>query len=759
MQIIRYFSSGKTFTLKGKAESERGLIIRTVQDLFSLIELAKEGKNPNKYQVSISIYHISRERIVDLLEPMNPKKEPLETRLIQDSSTLEREIKGLSEHSLKSAMAINGYIERSETLRKMQCAEEEDKELCLKTHYIVLIKLYEVEKNSRKLLSQMQFVELASSEQQHFNEQNEIVAKILSDNFSNLAIRLLKHSLSEISESRDQLQRCLDLSMKPNCPLLLICCIDPNREKFDYNSEAVAYAAKIRACILSAFQKDEDDFYNRNANTVPIREDALIKDEKYNDAIMLIKDNQNSRSISNKRSTEPNLAPFNDLKNSSTEPRMLRERTFDAPKLSLPVQDRLTTDLTGEIRGSKSQTLGIRSSPEEQKFEEDLYKVKQQIAERERETEIRQSYRKSNEFRVENGTLLEPNIIEPEIALNNDKETLGLPPEIPENFQNMPFAQNPDYAQPKYSQRGSPEFSKLQSENNIPKPVFSEDAQKIMEKYYGDSKKAESENEEDIIENVKKLENNQENDDLKSKLEKMEEKSKDMAKSLKIYLKGTQDDQAVTMQKFEQVYEEMRTQYENYISDLENKLQIAEQNFAQLEKTKNAEIEEQAKEFKKKVKTKDAEFADLADQVNDFQGKIQAMERDLEESRNDNIKLIEEIKRLQNERNEKYVDSNELKKKDKEIEKLMHELDEMKEIVKEKKKESLKNEQTIKDLNKEISEIRKLADQGNNELNEKNDEELKLKQIIDENKKLMSDMKQKLEKTKLSKVFLFSFEK
>ena len=102
---------------------------------------------------------------MDLIE--SSSKKPLEV-IIEDNelSKDNRIIKGLSEHVMKKAEDLLKYIERADTIRKIQASEEQDKDISLKMHTFLLFNLYSKSKKGKSQLSRIQFVELAGSEQE-----------------------------------------------------------------------------------------------------------------------------------------------------------------------------------------------------------------------------------------------------------------------------------------------------------------------------------------------------------------------------------------------------------------------------------------------------------------------------------------------------------------------------------------------------------------------------------------------------------------
>ena len=72
-------------------------------------------------------------------------------------------------------------------------------------------------------------------------------------------------------ESRDQLEKCLDITMSGHSPVLFVCCIPPGADKQKNTLSALQYVAKIRSCDSS--------------NSYPEREDLPEKDKEEEDQI------------------------------------------------------------------------------------------------------------------------------------------------------------------------------------------------------------------------------------------------------------------------------------------------------------------------------------------------------------------------------------------------------------------------------------------------------------------------------------------
>lgn len=256
--------------MKGKQAEERGCMVRGIEDLFSLIDLSREGRNTGGQEIGISMYHIYNEKIVDLLEPHTGNMKTLEIIQTQEEGmTAHTKIKGLSQHILKGAYDCQSYFQRASKVCKIESTEQQDPDIHLRAHTVVLITLFKQIKGVKKIHSQIQFVELASSEQAV--EKNKYKVKsAITTNFNNLSVKLLKHAQRKINSSKDKLQQCLDITMDVGNKVLFACCVAPSLQKLMHSLPALKFAAKIKECIDGPHRTNDG-----NREELPEREENM----------------------------------------------------------------------------------------------------------------------------------------------------------------------------------------------------------------------------------------------------------------------------------------------------------------------------------------------------------------------------------------------------------------------------------------------------------------------------------------------------
>ena len=324
-----------------------------------------------------------------------------------------------------------------------------------------------------------------------------------------------------------------------------------------------------------------------------------------------------------------------------------------------------------------------KSMPEELRFEEDLQKVKQRIEDQKR-----------NDFKMGMAKSVYDN------SMEEDERNL-LPPELDES-------------------------------------ALSEDARRIVEKYYPQDEAQPYRDESEDI-------------NVRTRLEDIEAKSDSIGKLIKTLLKGSGQSNAV--QQFNSVNEEAKMVYEGYIQNLEvknDKLELMTQNFQKGFKEIERELINSTKEKKRIIKRKDEEITNLHDQIEMMEEEINKLKTELRKTKDENTDLAAEVSIY----NETTVSSNDMKGK--QIIKLNNEISDLNASIKDKKKELSKNSETIRCMNKEISELkRKLSDQSQKiqELNETlNDSKNKL----EDQKKIVTEVMAKSDKVHAKKVIIFN---
>jgi len=494
------------------------------QELFSLIDV-------KDYEVWISIYCLYEDNIIDLIDA----KDSLTTSHPIANTLLNLNVKDLSECSLKNSLSINGYLERSDSLKRVKASEVQDSEFEHKCHTITLLRLYNTK--NKRLVSQVQFIELAGSEQR--------INKI-ADNFTNLSLYLLKHSLGEVFEIKDQLQSYLKMSMIPESPVLFVCCVAPDKEYFEANTDALKFASRIRLCIQSAISKSPvithttDICQVRNSeqdNCIKIVDQdishmynkGLSKDKfsvksEYKDIPMrnkeLVVDTGNGYRDSNsyKKSNEP----------------VYKSRYGEQPRYSLTVEEPKscrsylkTKDFSSDSYRPRSRLYQseYKKSLEEINFEEKLNKVKQEID------------------RCENN----------ELVRNYKESTIS-------NYNNK---------------------------DDIP---FSTNARRIVEKYYPTKALMQENKDNDLHE-----------DEIKNKLEEMEAKSNTIVNSLKTLL-NKPSSQPVKHDGYVIELEERVKGIEKIVSHLQRELEDKDRELKEYVDSTQEEIRKKDKEIQSKLK-------------------------------------------------------------------------------------------------------------------------------------------------------------
>ncbi len=708
---------------------------RAAQELFSLFELAKEGKTDRKYGLTISIYHVYKERIADLLEAAEAKKGTLAVTLLpadQATAAEERTVSGLSEHTMKSAATVFPYLERASTLRKAQDSTEQEGEIAARTHTFVLLRLYVSSTKSKKpgkLLSQLQFVELAGSERAEERDPKDPFRSALSACFSDLSIRLLKHALGEQTDPRDQLQRCLDLSMRLGSPVLMVCCVPPVGPKIVQSVAALGFVDKIRTCIGSA-------------RSVPRNEGAAALTEAVPDVEAEREDPPPPRSEAAER--QPPAPEVEQMLGTSRfapppPPESARELPVSESLLPPPRKTVAAEELSSRLTLSQTAS-GLGKSVHEAQFEEDLRRVKHRVAEQEREDSARKY------TRAERDSASPPP--REELPMRYEPENIE-----PVGRSRVQPAERENYHAGGEKPRRSPEFVQSQHQSL----VMSEDARKIVDRYYTQANTSH----EDVLgetqqhdagaeSGTRPTRGGEEDEELRKKLDKIESKAKDITKSLKKVVKysETEGEQMRTAQQYDTVYEELKTTYENHLQEIQQRMEEMARDLD--DKTAAVEALQQArskksKDCRKKLAAKDEELKILSEHAHSLEETLLGRENSLSELKSEKEQLERETSELKQQLEQKSgVVTEKTEKHSKELDTLNAEVTELRQKLKERKQALGTVDTEKQDMVREIAELRRQID-GKAECERTMREEAKaMRAQIEELRRENEEMKQKV---------------
>ena len=235
--------SGKTHTFKDK----QGCILKSTEDILNQINKS------HTTELKISMHVVYDGRLYDLIN--NSKNvEPIE-------------LEELSTKQVKDIRDVQDCLKCAEKREKVLMIEEKDEGFKRRSHYVVLLTLKKKTKE-KEVLSRMQFVKLADTEQA-VDRTKPKIAKAIASDFNNLSIRLLNHALLKDKENKSKLEKVLKLST--NNKVLFLCFVNPQHTKLKDSLAALKFSHRILECINKKLDKQS----NLEANNKEERADRV----------------------------------------------------------------------------------------------------------------------------------------------------------------------------------------------------------------------------------------------------------------------------------------------------------------------------------------------------------------------------------------------------------------------------------------------------------------------------------------------------
>jgi len=676
--------SGKTYTLKGKQGADRGSTLRAVEEIFNMIDLAKEGKSPNSanIEVCLSIYAIYNNKLFDLLEHSNTNLKPLE--LITDSLS-KPSIKNLAQHTLKGTYDCQSYFQRAEKTKKILAVEEQDPDFNSRAHQIVLLTLYKPAKNDRKILSKAQFIELANSEQA-VDKTKPKIAKSLAANFNAISVKILNHALMKDKHSHDKLVKCAEISMEPSASVLFCCCAAPSIEKLKHTLPALKFSSKIMECI------DGKLSFHEQSKPLGDIEENLEMNQSYKP-----KSSENYPQIN---VVPPEIQSTPTLKN---EQKDVEELHKSLSKVRAEIQE-LENEKIQTARPYNQSTIarGYQPALNTEKLRRnrtEFYTEHENSQESYRKLPIEtETYRKSP---IKNNYYPATKVQKPWKTVYEDRELSDSPSrkgyETNKNEERMSFA----------------ERKNIEQENVKHSMTLSKDAENIVKKYSrmttGEIAPQE-ENEENVNNNVSPQKMSI---DYEEKLNSIEQRSKSIAKTLKRLTTETSNftPNSAISQQYENLFAETKAIYGKMIDNLTLRNAELEAKLASHRDEiykKDLDLSAAKKLASKSAETKENEIEELRAKLAEYEENAKRMASEMEETHNLNRSAIRKLDDL-NANHELILKEAEMKYKN-ENDLLKDQVAEMKAKLKEKNETLVKQQNIHNNDNKEIAELKyKLA--------------------------------------------------
>ena len=200
--------SGKSFTIRGGEGKKRGLALRSVELLLTIVE-----RQRSRIQIKVSVIAIFDEKIIDLLNKQSPPEEFIISKTSDFHAALNQALKN-----------------------RKSVSDRQNKD---KIHMIICIKLY----SECDLLSEAFFVELAGAE---FACDDKTVARAFNSISNQLTLSTSSWQNNTLSM---YLNKGLDIYGNNPAYVLLICCASQDQNIFKDTLASLKFTSRIKECI------------------------------------------------------------------------------------------------------------------------------------------------------------------------------------------------------------------------------------------------------------------------------------------------------------------------------------------------------------------------------------------------------------------------------------------------------------------------------------------------------------------------------
>ena len=280
--------SGKSFCLRGSSDqrnNENGILSKSINDIFNLIELTKQANQNSKiknfFNVKISAYQIYLDSIYDLFS-----REINQIKLEQyyEDNLIKTNLVNLNQKLIKNKSEYDKSIQDAVRNRKNLSQFLKVNELKRKSHFIISLSIEKREINSDGLnrinnenlienYSQIDFVELVSSNFGLINDINDndlsmngILYKNTSKVFNSISNNIVCASSNMTPKNESKLTLCLKNTLRVNCNIIFINCIIPWEYPLNNSYKALKFGNWIRNQVKNLSENDIMNNINQFSN-------------------------------------------------------------------------------------------------------------------------------------------------------------------------------------------------------------------------------------------------------------------------------------------------------------------------------------------------------------------------------------------------------------------------------------------------------------------------------------------------------------
>ena len=319
-------NSGKSYLLRGSNDmesNEKGLLSRSVDEIFDLIDLTKqvnnkEEKNNEQFLLKISFLEVFMDDAYDLLSPKKKEKKVKIEKYYEDNQ-IKVDIIPIQKKILNEKNEFEGYMKYVMTERKKLQKKLKIDSLNNKGHLIISLYIEKINEENKKneedeennendnYYSQIDFVELASNDfgeiinfnNEFDNNNNNLLAQNTNKVFNSVANNIICNSQNLTPKNESKVTLCLKNTLNYNSNCIFFNNVIPWEFPLKLSLKSLKFTNWIRNQIrLNVDMKLVDDRNNVMDNNNNIEDNYYkndnIEDDKQEKYKNLYNDNNDS---------------------------------------------------------------------------------------------------------------------------------------------------------------------------------------------------------------------------------------------------------------------------------------------------------------------------------------------------------------------------------------------------------------------------------------------------------------------------------
>ena len=266
-------SSGKSYLLRGeqtqhpnKTLSDSGLLLKAVHDLFGLLSLTKQTQS--HFVIKISSYQIYMDTITDLLCKEKHNNQIKLEKYYDNNHNVNCAMIGLRRLIIRNQSDFDLCLKEIMHQRKTAASVMNIKDMKRKSHFVISFTIEKrniivnesgnKEENEIEMHSQIDFVELASSDYAFYGDNNNedrsidgLMCRNISKSFNSLCDAIVCASSGMSMKNDTKLTLCLENTIRNGSKIVFVNCVVPWEYPINESYKGVKFTNWLRNQVVN----------------------------------------------------------------------------------------------------------------------------------------------------------------------------------------------------------------------------------------------------------------------------------------------------------------------------------------------------------------------------------------------------------------------------------------------------------------------------------------------------------------------------